>query len=132
MRILIVEKGFESQEMVRKFFSVIGNCDVASSGMDAIEAYRMSWLTCKPYDLICMGIMISDYEREQTIEEIREIEREMDITDSEGIRVIMTSALGDPVTVSEEKYEKGVIAHLYKAENKQGLLENTCVLGLAG
>ncbi len=132
MKILIVEKGFERQEMVKKFFSVIGNCDVASSGIDAIEAYRMSWVTCKPYDLICMGIMISDSDREQMIEEIREIEREMEITDSEGIRIIMTSALDDPVNVSEEKYEKGVVAHLYKVENKQGIFEDTCVLGLAG
>ncbi len=132
MRILIVEKDFERQEMVKKFFSVFGNCDVASGHVDTIEAYRMSWITCKPYDLICMGIMISDSDREQTIEEIREIERTMDITDLEGVRVIKTSALDDSVTESEGKFENGMVAHLCKVENRQGLFENTCIIGHSG
>ncbi len=132
MRILIVERGFNSQEMVKNFFSVIGNCDVAGNVNDAVEDYRMSWISCKPYDLICMGVTISDSDRKQTIERIREIEREMDMTDSDGVRIIMTSSVDDPVAVSEGEYAKGVVAHLYKLENKKSSYENTCILGLAG
>ena len=130
MRVLIVEDDVISQNIMRKFFEPYGTCDIAGDGHEALEAYKVSWLKSLPYDLICMDIMMPNVDGQEALKRIREIEKEMDIKDSERVNVIMTTALDDPRNVFKALYKGGAVSYIVKPVSKQKLLEEVRKLGL--
>ncbi len=132
MRVLIVEDDFSSRKILQTIISNHGTCDIAIDGKEAIEAYKMSWLNNTPYDLICMDIMMPNVDGLQALAEIRKIEKEMDIKEKDGVKVIMTTALDDPKTVVESYYKLGATSYIVKPIGKQKLLQELEKLGLIG
>ena len=130
MRVLIVEDDFTSRKLLQKFLSALGDCDIAVDGREAVEAYKMSWVKSTPYDLICMDIMMPEVDGLQALKEIREIEKEMDVKDSNAVKVIMTTALDDPKTVVKSYYELGAVSYIVKPVGKKKLLDEVQKLGL--
>ncbi len=132
MRVLIVEDDFSSRKILQTILSAHGTCDIAVDGKEAIEAYKMSWLKNIPYDLICMDIMMPNVDGLQALAEIRKIEKEMDVKEKDGVKVIMTTALDDPKTVVESYYKLGATSYIVKPIGKQKLLQELEKLGLIG
>ena len=132
MRVLIVEDDFSSRKILQTILSAHGTCDIAVDGEEAIDAYKMSWLNSTPYDLICMDIMMPNVDGLQALAAIRKIEKEMDISDKDGVKVVMTTALDDPKTVIESYYKLGATAYIVKPIGKQKLLQELEKLGLIG
>jgi two-component system chemotaxis response regulator CheY len=130
MRVLIVEDDFSSRKILQTIISNHGTCDIAIDGKEAIEAYKMSWLNSTPYDLICMDIMMPNVDGLQALAEIRKIEKEMDVKEKDGVKVIMTTALDDPRTVVESYYKLGATSYIVKPIGKQKLLQELEKLGL--
>ena len=132
MRVLIVEDDFICRKLLQKFLSPYGDCHIAINGKEAVAAYKMSWLKSRPYDLICMDIMMPGVDGLQALRDIREIEKEMDVKESNAVKVIMTTALDDPKTVVKSYYELGAASYIVKPISKQKLVEEVQKLGLAG
>ncbi len=130
MRVLIVEDDFSSRKILQTIISNHGTCDIAIDGKEAIEAYKTSWLNSTPYDLICMDIMMPNVDGLQALAEIRKIEKEMDVKEKDGVKVIMTTALDDPRTVVESYYKLGATSYIVKPIGKQKLLQELEKLGL--
>ncbi len=130
MRVLVVEDDFTSRKILQTILSAYGECDIAVDGKEAIDAYKESWLDSLPYDLICMDIMMPNVDGLEALKTIRDIEKEMDIKDKDGVKVIMTTALDDPKTVVESYYQLGVTSYIVKPINKQKLIREIEKLGL--
>lgn len=131
MRVLIAEDDLVSQKIMQKFFAPYGDCDIAADGREAVEAYKLSWLKKKPFDLICMDIMMPNMDGQQALNEIRVLEKEMDIKDSDRVKVIMTTALDDPKNVFKALYKGGAVSYIVKPVSKDKLLEEVRKLGLS-
>ncbi|MEW5948234.1 MAG: response regulator [Thermodesulfobacteriota bacterium] len=132
MRTLIVEDDFIARRILRDILSPYGDCDIAIDGDEAIQAFRLAYEDSKPYDLICMDIMMPDIDGQEALRRIREIEKDAGIRPSEEVKVIMTTALSDPKNVVEAFYKGGATSYIVKPVNKQKFLEEVRNLGLIG
>lgn len=130
MRILIVEDDFISRKLLQRLLGHYGECDIAVNGQEAIEAFSMAHKESKPYDLVCMDIMMPVVDGQQALKEIREIERAMDMPMSQEVKVIMTTALDDPRNVVESFYKGGATSYITKPIDKKKLLDEIRSLGL--
>ena len=130
MRVLVVEDDASSRRMMQKILSAHGECDIAVDGEEAVKAFRMAWGEKRPYDLICMDIMMPRLDGQEALRRIREMEREMQLRDGDEAKVIMTTALGDPGNAVAALYQGGASSYLVKPISKQSLLGEVRKLGL--
>lgn len=112
--------------------SAYGDCDIAIDGNEAVEAFMLAWRESKPYDLICMDIMMPNMDGHHSLGRIREIEKEMEVRSSKEAKVIMTTALDDPKNVFQALNEEGATSYIVKPISKNRLLEELYNLGLTG
>lgn len=129
MRILIVEDDLASRKFISKFLSAYGECDITIDGLEALEAFMMAWDEGKPYDLICLDIMMPTLDGEKTLKMIRDIERQKGIEDSSRVKIIMTTALNEADRVFNA-FETGCEAYASKPINTEKLVEVIKKLGL--
>ena len=130
MRVLVVEDDFTSRKVLQKLLSPYGEVDFAVNGVEAVEAFKLSLSESKPYDLICMDIMMPEMDGQQALKEIRAIEREMGTKASDEVKVVMTTALDDPKNVVEAYYKGGATSYVPKPIDKQMFLHLLKNLGL--
>ena len=130
MKILVVEDDFVSRKLLQKLLGHYGECDIAVNGKEAVEAFKLSLGSDSPYDLICMDIMMPGMDGQQALLEIRELETEKGISETEGVKVIMTTALDDPKSVVESLYKGRAASYVVKPINKVKLLDEVRKLGL--
>lgn len=110
MKILIAEDDLSSRKFLSKFLSQYGECDVTVDGIEAVEAFMIAHDIGEPYDLICLDIMMPKVDGIKALRAIRDIEKHKGFEDSEGVKIIMTSALNeaeivfDTFTTGSEAY----------------------------
>jgi two-component system chemotaxis response regulator CheY len=130
MKTLIVEDDFISRRILKDILSSHGDCDIAIDGEEAVRAFRMALDEKKPYELICMDIMMPNMDGQEALKKIREIEKERGKTGSLEVKVIMTTALDDPKNVVEAYYKGGATSYVVKPINKGKLLGEIRGFGL--
>ncbi len=117
LRILVVEDDYLSRKLLVSHFSKIGECHVAKDGMEAIQAVVESFDEDKPrpYDLICMDIMMPVMDGFKAARTIREIERGKGVakTGDESV-IFMTTAVGDKESINKAVYECGANKYFVK------------------
>lgn len=99
MKILIAEDDFASRMFLYKFLSGYGECDLTVDGIEAVEAFLMAHDGGKPYDLICLDIMMPKVDGIKALKAIRDIEKQKGIDEGNLVKVIMTTALNDTESV---------------------------------
>lgn len=130
MKILIVEDDFVARRTLKEILSPYGECDVVVDGEEAIQAFQLAWDERAPYRLICMDIMMPHVDGQESLRQIREIERHMGVKGADEVRVIMISALDDPKTVVDAFYRGGATSYIVKPIQKKKLLEEIRSFGL--
>lgn len=113
MNILIVEDDFVSSKFMTKFLSKYGTCQTAGDGEQAVEMYKKAVENKRPYDLICMDILMPKMNGYETLEQIRQYEKEQGITRQHEAKVIMTSGM-DTSTNAMKAFELGCVAYASK------------------
>lgn len=99
MRILLAEDDFVTRKFMLNFLSKYGECDVTVDGMEAVDAFMMALEDEEPYDLVCLDIMMPVMDGYQSLQGIRNLEKERNIPEDKAVKVIMTTALNDEVNV---------------------------------
>ena len=99
MRILLAEDDFATRKFMISFLSKYGECDVTVDGMEEVDAFMMALEDDEPYDLVCLDIMMPVMDGYQALMGIRNLEKERNIPQEEGVKVIMTTALNDEQNV---------------------------------
>lgn len=95
MKSLIVEDDFTSRLLMQKFLAPYGESHVAVNGNEAIEAFTQAINSDEPYQLICLDIMMPEMDGHATLKQIRAFEENKGIMIGDGVKIIMTTALGD-------------------------------------
>lgn len=114
MKVLIAEDDEISRTIIGKLLGRFGTCDTVVDGAEAIEAFKLAWEDGAPYDLVCLDIMMPDINGQDTLKQIRRLERQMGVRGSHEVKVIMLTALDDPRSVVEAYYRGGANAYLVK------------------
>jgi two-component system, chemotaxis family, chemotaxis protein CheY len=99
MKILIVEDDFASRKMLQKILSEFGESDCAVDGKEALWAFSNALGRNEPYDLVCLDIMLPQMDGSDVLKAIRKIEEARGILGLDGVKVVMTTALGDSATI---------------------------------
>jgi len=130
MKTLIVEDDFVCRQIMKDILKKYGECDIVVDGEEAIQAFRLAWEDNEPYDLICMDIMMPRMDGKEALKHIRAYEREMKVRGSNEVKVVMTTALGDPKTVVESFYKSGATSYLVKPLTEEMILKEIQSFGL--
>jgi two-component system chemotaxis response regulator CheY len=95
MKILIVEDDFASQKLLEAYLTPYGEVISVDSGEDGLVELEKGWDSDTPFDLICLDIMLPGKDGQEILQEIRKREESKGLTGLKGVKVVMTTALGD-------------------------------------
>ena len=129
MKTLIVEDDFTSSLLLQKILGAYGPYCLAKDGYQAVEAVRVALNLGKPFDLICLDIMMPELDGQAALMQIRDLEKAKGIWSSSGSKVVMTTALGDMKNVARA-FEGFADAYLTKPIDKTKLLDTLRQLAL--
>ncbi len=130
MKCLIVEDDFVARKLMQVYLSEHFDCFIAVNGNEAVEAVREAFEENKPYDLICLDIMMPGMDGHEALEKIRQIEKERGIGGLDVTKIIMTTALGGSRDIMGA-FRGGCEAYIIKPVRKDRLFEEVKKLGLA-
>ena len=122
MRILIAEDDMVSRKFLLKFLSQYGECDLTVDGLEALDAFLLSLKENKPYDLICLDIMMPKVDGVKALKTIRQLEKERKISQAMRAKVIMVTALGETNYV-QQSFEIGCDAYASKPIDLEKLVK---------
>ena len=129
MKMLIADDDFTSRILLQKIISPYGTSHVVIDGNEAVQAFQMAWEENKPYDLICMDIMMPTMNGHEAITKIRQIETELGGKHGKKAVIIMTTSRDDTQDV-KDAISRGANWYLLKPVNKQSLLNKLRELAL--
>lgn len=122
MRSLIVDDDFFCRRILQAMLSSYGECHVAVDGKEALFAFEQALAEEKPYDVICLDIMMPELDGQEVLKEIRKIEKEKNIFGSDSVKIIMTTALDDSKNI-REAFKEQCESYMIKPISKSKLIE---------
>ena len=122
MRSLIVEDDFTNRMILKGILSPYGECDIVVDGNEAIQAVAMALDEKKPYDLICMDIMMPNMDGLTAIDKIREVESQMGIRQSNKSVLIMTTSRAESDDI-KKAMKAGATWYFVKPIDRKKLLD---------
>ncbi len=129
MRILIAEDDRISRAFLQKFMVTYGEVEVAVDGMDAIDIYMDAIKEGKPFDLLCLDIMMPKVDGLKVLKVIRQLENQNDKASDKKIKIIMMTALAD-IGYVDEAFRLGCDAYASKPVDTEKVEEAMRNLGL--
>ncbi len=129
MKVLIVEDNNASQVLMKLHFKGIADCACAENGRDAYGMFTFAIDSGEPFDLICLDINMPEMDGHEFLQKIRVYENENQGLITSKVKVIMTSALGDPQNVVAS-YKEGCEDYIVKPVKKSELMQKIESLGL--
>ena len=130
MKTLIAEDDFTSRLLLQEILSPYGECHAAVDGKEAVAAFETALADQKPYDLVCLDIMMPEIDGQKALKQVRDREKQAGIPMHHEVKVIMISTLDDPKSVVEAYYKGGATAYLVKPVKKTRLLDQVKEFGL--
>jgi two-component system chemotaxis response regulator CheY len=129
MRTLIAEDDFTSRLLMQKLLAPFGESHVAINGREALEAFKAARNKRRPYDLICLDIMMPEMDGQKVLREIRAIEEGAGVRPGREVKIIMTTALKDAKNVMGA-FREQCDGYLVKPMDKAKLLKYLREFGL--
>jgi two-component system chemotaxis response regulator CheY len=93
--VLIAEDNVMCRLLLQTMLSRYGECHVAVNGREALTAFHMAQDEGRPYNLICLDIMMPEIDGLTVLAEIRRCEASKGIQAADGVKIIMTTALSE-------------------------------------
>ncbi len=114
---------------MRRLLAPFGECDVAVNGWEALEAFKCAHVGKRPYDLICLDIMMPGLSGHEVLKEIRKFETKHNIDEKDQAKVIVTTVLSDREHIMAAA-RGNCQAYLVKPIDKETLLKKLQTVGL--
>jgi two-component system chemotaxis response regulator CheY len=99
MKALIAEDDLTSRLLLQSLLASHGRVHAVANGREAVEAFKQAALKRQPFDLICLDIMMPEMDGQTALREIRILEESTGILPGNGVKILMTTALGDAKNV---------------------------------
>lgn len=129
MRFLIAEDDLASRKFLFKFLSEYAECDLVVDGLEALDAFLMALKENKPYDLICLDIMMPKVDGVKVLKAIRDLESQRGLPPDKRVKIIMTTALAETEIVYSA-FDIGCEAYAAKPIDTAKFIEVMKKLGL--
>lgn len=129
MKFLVVEDDFTSRLLMQEILKQYGTVHIAVNGKEAVEAVQKELKWGDKYDLICLDVMMPEMDGQKALEKIRALEKEKGVFSSEGMKIIMTTALDDSKNVRTAFYNL-CDSYLVKPIDKEKLVAELEKLGI--
>jgi two-component system chemotaxis response regulator CheY len=123
MKSLIVEDDFICRKLLQNLLAPFGETDIAVNGVEAVQAFELALGSGKPYDLVCMDIMMPEMDGQAALQRIRAMEKEHGRTGAKESKVIMVTALDDAKNVVAAYYKGGATSYIPKPIDNKKLVE---------
>ncbi|MFP4014003.1 MAG: response regulator [Chitinispirillaceae bacterium] len=121
MRILVVEDDMVSIKIMEKMLESYGDVDVVADGAEAVRMFD-SGLESDPYDVVFLDIMLPEMDGQEVLKSIRKKEEKCGIFGSDGVKIIMTTALDDSRNVLQA-FRAQCEGYLVKPISKDKIIE---------
>jgi two-component system chemotaxis response regulator CheY len=128
MRSLIVEDARVSQMILEKILAAYGDCQIARTGVEALQAFNDAIGEKRPFDLICLDMGLPDFAGVEILTKIRAVEDVRGIPTSQKVRVIAVTATSDMAMVKAVT-EMGN-GYILKPITRERLVKDLVRLGL--
>lgn len=130
-RVLIADDDAFCRTLLHEMLAPIGACDLAADGQEAIDAFQRALAEGRPYDLLCLDLMMPSVDGHAALRAIRKLEEENHGTDYPRAKAIITTSLTDTKHCIRA-FEEGCESYLPKPICEERLLgEVRSLLGLA-
>lgn len=129
MKALVVEDDFLSRKILLRFLAPYFDCDIATDGEEALDAFKHAFNSTEKYDAIFLDIMMPKKNGLEVLQEIREFENDQNVLGLDGAKIIMTTALDDSKNVLSA-FKKGCEGYIVKPYQKEVITERLEELGL--
>ena len=123
MRVLIAEDDLASRKFILKILEPFGDCDFTVNGVETLDAYLLAIDESKPYDLICLDIMMPKADGMKVLKTIRQIEKNNRVEDGQRVKIIMMTALNDTDTI-DASFDFGCEAFATKPIDAEKLIND--------
>lgn len=110
---LVAEDDSVSATLLGRIIERYGEVKVVPDGELAFIAYQEAITSGTPFDVIFLDIMMPGVEGQETLEAIRQDERERGIPPEQGVKVIMVTALNDGTNLYQA-HRQGCADYLHK------------------
>lgn len=130
MKSLVVEDDFLARALLLSILSEYGECHVAVNGKEAVLAVKSALEQKKPYDVMCLDILMPVLDGQKALLEIRKVEKSYDIMETKGVKVLMVTALEDFENIVQAFEGGHCEGYLTKPLNREKLLDHLLELEL--
>ncbi|MBC8378790.1 MAG: response regulator [Planctomycetes bacterium] len=129
MKILIVDDDVGSSKLLQLYLSEYGDLVTANSGAEAVELFEQSLDNNERFDLICLDFMMPGMDGIETLEAIRQMERQRGIARSDRVRVIMTTVVDQEENILKA-FATGCDSYVIRPDRKERLVDEIRNFGL--
>ena len=130
MKSLVVEDDLLARMLLFSILSRYGECDIAQNGEEAVQLFSQALEKKKPYDVMCLDILMPVLGGHEALLEIRRVERNFGIQEPNALKVIMVTAMEDFENISQAFESGSCEAYLTKPVDEGKLLEHLSELEL--
>ncbi len=123
MRVLIVDDLLENRKLLRDILRKFAECEVASSGEEALELFSMELEDGDPFDLVLLDIMMPGMDGQETLKQMRAVEEGLQIRGTEEAVIIMVTAMDSPQAVTAAFFQGKCTDYIAKPINREKLMD---------
>lgn len=99
MRILIADDDDGCRHLLRDILAPYGECILAENGSQALDLFRGAYNEETPFELVCLDIMMPDLDGQETLSQMRGIEKKLKVSTNDQSVIFMITALNSMQTV---------------------------------
>ena len=122
MRALVIDDRDTNRLLLLKFLAPWMEGDAAADGENGVEAFKEAFQQGKPYQLICLDVMMPGMDGHEALAKIRQFEKDAQIPEPDQVKILMTTAVDSPNSIHGAT-ELGANGYLVKPVRKTNLIE---------
>ena len=130
MRVLIIDDDAVSRGYLERILSGKASAVAVHCGQEGLKAFEAALWNGQPFDAVLMDICMPGMDGHQTLENIRNLERQYGRAASSQASVFVISALDDSRNVNRAFFQGGAVSYLVKPVTPASLLAELGKFGL--